>query len=123
MSLWLFWLDRSILREQLILPGFQDGLEAFEAGRSGVREGFLTGVLQTLSGIAIRHFQRGHNGLVGLLLHLMSGEEKPYHGSSVLANLLCPANETLATPLQVDLVIRRHMVLHRAVLVGTAMET
>ena len=52
----------------------------------------------------------------------MGGEKEPYHSSGVLADLLCPADETLAILLQVGLVVRRHMVLHRAVLVGTAME-
>ena len=52
----------------------------------------------------------------------MGREEKPHHGSGVLANLLRPADETLTIPLQVGLVVRRHMVLHRAVLVGTAMK-
>ena len=76
-----------------------------------------------MRGIAVCQFQQGHTGLVSLLLHLVGREEKAYHGSGVLANLLCPADETRAVPLQVGLVVRRHMVLHRAVLVGTAMET
>ena len=37
MSLWLFRLGWSVLSEQLVLPGFQDGLDAFEAGGYGVR--------------------------------------------------------------------------------------
>ena len=45
------------------------------------------------------------HGLVTLLLHLVGGEEKPYHGSGVLADLLCPADKTLPVPLQVCLVI------------------
>ena len=73
--------------------------------------------------IAICQFQQCHTGLVALLLHLVGGEKEPYHSSGVLADLLCPADETLAIPLQVGLVVRRHMALHRAVLVGTAMET
>src|SRR5699024_6926920 len=123
MSLWLFRLGWSVLSEQLVLPGFQDGLDAFEAGGYGVREDFPAGALQPLSGIAVRQFQQGHTGLVTLLLHLVGGEEKPYHGSGVLADLLCPADKTLPVPLQVGLVIRRHMVLRRAILVGAAMET
>src|SRR5699024_8884217 len=122
MGLWLFRLGRSVLSEQLLLPGFQNGLDAFEAGGSGVREGFPAGVFQTLRGIAVCQFQQGHTGLVALLLYLVGGEKEPYHSSGVLADLLCPADETLAIPLQVGLVVRRHMVLHRAVLVGTAME-
>ena len=73
--------------------------------------------------IAICQFQQCHTGLVALLLNLMGGEEKPHHGSGMLTNLLRPAEETLPIPLQVGLVVRRHMALHRAVLVGTAMET
>ena len=111
MSLWLIRLGRSVLSQQLVLPGFQDGLDALQAGRGSVREGFLTGALQTLRGIAIRQFQQGHTGLVALLLHLVGGEKEPYHGSSVLADLLRPADETLAIPLQVALVVRRHMPL------------
>lgn len=76
-----------------------------------------------MRGIAVCQFQQGHTGFVALLLLLVGGEEKPYHGSGMLSDLLCPAEETLAVPLQVGLVVRRHMVLHRAVLVGTAMET
>ena len=36
---------------------------------------------------------------------------------------ICPADETLAVPLQVYLVVRRHMLLYRTVLVGMAVET
>src|SRR5699024_4230846 len=123
MSLWLIRLGRSVLSQQLVLPGFQDGLDALQAGRGSVREGFPAGDLQPLSGIAVRQFQQGHTGLVALLLNLMGGEEKPHHGSGMLADLLRPAEETLAIPLQVGLVVRRHMFLYRAVLVGTALET
>src|SRR5699024_3428617 len=122
MGLWLFRFSRSILSERLVLPGFQDGLDAFEAGGGGVREGFPAGTLQPLRGIAVRQFQQGHTGLVALLLHLVGGEKEPYHSSGVLADLLCPADDTLAIPLQVGLVVRRHMFLYRAVLVGAAME-
>ena len=67
-------------------------------------------------------FQQVHTGLVALLRHLMGGEEKPYYGSGVLGDMLCPAEEPLTISLQVGLVVRRHMPFHRTVLVGTAME-
>ena len=118
-----FRFDRSILSHQLVLPGFQDGLDAFKTGRGSVREGFPAGTLQPLGRIAICQFQQCHTGLVTLLLYLVGREEYPHNSSSVLADLFCPADETLAIPLQVDLVVRRHMAIHHAVLVGTAMET
>ena len=95
----------------------------FRLGGGSVREGFPADALQPLRGIAVRQFQQGHTRLVALLLHLVGGEKNPHHGGGVLADLLRLADETLAVPLQVGLVVRRHMVLHRAVLVGTAMET
>lgn len=73
--------------------------------------------------IAICQFQQCHTGLVALLLYLVGREEYPHNSSGVLTDLFCPADETLAIPLQVGLVVRRRMALHRAVLVGTAMET
>ncbi len=76
-----------------------------------------------MRGIAVCQFQQGHTGLVALLLHLVGREEKPHHSSGVLADLFRPAEETLTIPLQVALVIRGHMAFHRAVLVGTAVET
>lgn len=84
----------------------------FRLGGSGVREGFPAGTLQPLRGIAVRQFQQGHTGFVALLLHLVGGEKEPYYGSGVLADLLCPADKTLSIPLQVGLVVRRHMVLY-----------
>ena len=122
MGLWLFQLGRSVLSQQLVLLGLQNGLDAFQAGGRSVREGFLTGVLQTLRGIAIRQLQQGHTGLVALLLHLVGGEKESYHGSSMLTNLFRPADKPLAVLLQVGLVVRRHMALQRAVLVGAAVE-
>ena len=73
--------------------------------------------------IASCQFQQCHTGLVALLLYLVGREEYPHNSSGVLADLFCPADETLAIQLKVGLVVRRHMALHRAVLVGTAMET
>ena len=41
----------------------------------------------------------------------------------MLTNLFRPADETLTIPLQVGLVVRRHMLLHCAVLIRAAMES
>ena len=96
MGLFQLGANRGLHRRQPILSRFQDGLDAFEAGGSGVREGFPAGTLQPLRGIAVRQFQQGHTGLVALLLYLIGREKEPYHGSGVLADLLRPADETLA---------------------------
>ena len=72
--------------------------------------------------MAVCQFQQGHAGFIALLLHLVCGEKEPCHSSGVLADLLCPAEKTLAIPLQLCLVVRWHMLLHRAVLVGTAVK-
>ena len=56
------------------------------------------------------------------MLHLVGGEEKTYHSGGMLAHLLRPAKKAFAIPLQVCLVIRRHVLLCGAVLVGLAME-
>lgn len=52
----------------------------------------------------------------------MGGKEEPHHCGGMFANLLRPADKALAVSLQVCPVVRRHMFLHSAVLVGTAME-
>ena len=56
------------------------------------------------------------------MLHLVGGEEKTYHRSRMLAHLLRPTKKALSIPLQIGLVIRRHVLLCGAVLAGTAME-
>ncbi len=45
--------------------------------------------------MAVCQFQQGHTGLVFLLLQFVGREEKAYHSSGVLADLLCPVDETL----------------------------
>ena len=52
----------------------------------------------------------------------MGGEKEPYRSNGVLADLTRPAKKPLAIPLQVNLVVWRHMLLHCAVLIGAAIQ-
>lgn len=108
-GLWLFLLGLGILSKQLVLPGFQDGLDAFEAGGERCKRelsGRYSADAEENSALPV---STGPYRLVTLLLYHVDGEKEPYHSNGVLVALARPVEKTLAIPLQVGLVVRRHM--------------
>ena len=62
-------------------------------------------------------FQQTHAGLVALLFYFVAAENSPDNDLRVAADLTGPVNEPFTVPLDILLVLWRHMRLDRAVLV------
>ena len=71
---------------------------------------------QAFRAVLVPQLEQRHAGPVALLLDLVAGENTFHDGGGVRPCFRRPLAETLAVPLRVFLVIRRHMGLLRAVL-------
>ena len=79
-------------------------------------------VFKPFGRILVRKFQYPHTRFVALLLYLVAGEQRIDHGVSVLTDLLRPSAETVAVPLNILLMIGRHMGFYGTVLIGSAVQ-
>ena len=59
---------------------------------------------------------------VSLLLYLVAGKKGVYDGIRIYTDLRSPFAESVAVPLNVLLMIRRHMRLYHAVLIGSSVK-
>lgn len=82
---------------------------------------FLAGCQNSLD-ILERGPQQSHTGLVALLFYLVAAENGTNYDSSVAAHLSSPVGEAFTVPLDILLVVGRHMLLNGAVLVDSSMQ-
>ena len=116
-------LGHILIRDDLILSGCKNRLDILEGGTWRIFQCPLTGVLQSLRRVFIRQLQQTHAGLVALLLHLVAAENGLDHGLGVASNFPGPMNEAFPVPLDILLVVGRHMLLDGAVLVESAVQS
>ena len=72
--------------------------------------------------IAICQFQQCHTGLVALLLYFVAAENGLDSDLRVAADFTGPVNEPFTIPLDILLVLWRHMLLDRTVLVKPSVQ-
>lgn len=72
--------------------------------------------------IFICQFEKSHTTSVALLFHTSGGQDRIDHLVCTLTDLLRPVAEAIAVPLQILLVIRRHMVCNGRILTLSAIQ-
>ena len=70
----------------------------------------------------ICQLQQTHAGLVALLFYFVAAENSPDNDLRVAADLTGPVNEPFTIPLDILLVLWRHMLLDRTVLVKPSVQ-
>lgn len=76
-----------------------------------------------LSGVYLStNFRQTHAGHISLLLHFVAAENGIDNTLRVAAHFSGPVNKTLSVPMDILLVVGRHMVLNGAVLVESSVQ-
>ena len=114
--------DRILFRENLILPGCQNRLDILERGAGCILQRPLAGILQPLRSVFICQLQQTHAGLITLLFYLVAAENGTNHNLRIASYLPGPVDKSFSVPLDILLVVGRHMLLNRAVLVESPVQ-
>ena len=89
-------------------------------GRKGQR--LFADIFQTLRTIFICQFQHTEIGFIALLLNLVTTENRSNYSVGMRSNLRCPFAEAVTVPLDILLMVLRHMAFCCAVLVCPAVK-
>ena len=108
---------RTLLRDGFILARCQNSLDILERRAGCVFQCPFAGILQPFRGVFVCQLQQTHSGLVALLLYFVAAENGLDSDLRVAADFTGPVNEPFTIPLDILLVLWRHMLLDRAVLV------
>ena len=95
----------------------------FKDGSRRVGQCSFTGAFKALCRVFVGELQKSHAGFVALLLYLVAYENSSDNRFGIVPDLGCPLNETLTVPLDVLLMVWRHVIFHGAVLICSAMES